>query len=201
MMVTTVHGQFHKFAVAMNFDESRPELSTVEANIDPSSIDTGMDARDAHLRSEDFLDAATYPEVLFRSKVIKKVGDGYTIDGELTMHGQTHPVTLDAEIGGIVPDMRGGRRAGFSASTKISRKEGGSPGTVPSRAAACLSAMKSRSPWTWRSSRAKRLLLMSRPPSLEAPYTQANSGDRCREHPTGPCKSGVRRLVSRPRLR
>jgi polyisoprenoid-binding protein YceI len=125
MMVTTVHGQFHKFAVAMNFDESHPELSTVEANIDPSSIDTGMDARDAHLRSEDFLDAATYPEVLFRSKVIKKVGDGYTIDGELTMHGQTHPVTLDAEIGGIVPDMRGGRRAGFSASTKISRKEWG----------------------------------------------------------------------------
>jgi polyisoprenoid-binding protein YceI len=48
-----------------------------------------------------------------------------TIDGDLTIHGQTRPVTLDAEIGGVVPDMRGGRRAGFSASTKISRKAWG----------------------------------------------------------------------------
>ena len=125
MMVTTVHGQFHKFAAATNFDEAHPEQSTVEAHIDASSIDTGMDARDAHLRSEDFFDAAKYPELVFRSTGIKKVGDGYTIDGDLTMHGQTRPVTLDAEIGGIVPDMRGGRRAGFSASTKISRKEWG----------------------------------------------------------------------------
>ena len=125
MMVTTDRGQFHKFAVTTNFDEAHPELSTVEAHIDASSIDTGMDARDAHLRSEDFFDAAKYPELVFRSTGIKKVGDGYTIDGELTMHGQTRPVTLDAEIGGVVPDMRGGRRAGFSASAKISRKDWG----------------------------------------------------------------------------
>ena len=125
MMVTTVRGQFHKFAVTTNFAEAHPELSTVEAHIDASSIDPGMDARDTHLRSEDFLDAAKYPEVVFRSTGIKKVGDGYTIDGDLTMHGQTRPVTLDAEIGGIVPDMRGGRRAGFSASTKIGRKDWG----------------------------------------------------------------------------
>ena len=125
MMVTTVRGQFHKFAVATTFDQIPPELSTVEAHIDASSIATGMDARDTHLRSEDFFDAAKYPELVFRSTGIKKVGDGYTIDGELTMHGQTRPVTLDAEIGGIVPDMRGGRRAGFSASAKISRKDWG----------------------------------------------------------------------------
>ena len=125
MMVTTVHGQFHEFAVTTNFDEAHPELSTVEAHIDTASIDTGIDARDTHLRSSDFFDTAAYPELSFRSTGIKKVGDDYTIDGELTMHGQTHPVTLDAEIGGVVPDMRGGRRAGFSASTKISRKEWG----------------------------------------------------------------------------
>jgi polyisoprenoid-binding protein YceI len=125
MMVTTVRGQFHKFAVTTNFDEAHPELSTVDVHIDASSIDTGVDARNAHLRSEDFLDAAKYPELVFRSTGIKKAGDGYTIDGDLTMHGQTRPVTLDAEIGGIVPNMQGGRRAGFSASTKISRKEWG----------------------------------------------------------------------------
>ena len=125
MMVTTVRGQFHKFGLAVDFNEANPALSTVEAHIDASSIDTGMDARDAHLRSEDFFDAAKYPELVFRSTSIKKVGDDYTIDGDLTMHGQTRSVTLDAEIGGVVPDMRGGRRAGFSASTKISRKEWG----------------------------------------------------------------------------
>jgi polyisoprenoid-binding protein YceI len=125
MMVSTVRGQFHKFALTTNFDEAHPELSTVEAHIDASSIDTGMDARDTHLRSADFFDAVQFTELVFRSTGIKKVGDDYTIDGDLTMHGQTHPVTLDAEIGGVVPDMRGGRRAGFSASTKISRKEWG----------------------------------------------------------------------------
>ena len=81
-----------------------------------------MEARDAHLRSPDFLDAATYPELVFRSTHIEPSGEGFKVVGDLTMHGQTHPVTLDAEIGGVVANMQGGRRAGFSASTKISRK-------------------------------------------------------------------------------
>jgi polyisoprenoid-binding protein YceI len=122
MMVTTVRGQFHNFTATVDFDESNPERSTVEAHIDASSIETGMEARDAHLRSPDFLDAATYPELVFRSTHIEPSGEGFKVVGDLTMHGQTHPVTLDAEIGGVVANMQGGRRAGFSASTKISRK-------------------------------------------------------------------------------
>jgi len=125
MMVTTVRGQFHKFAVAVDFDEADPERSTVEAHIDASSIDTGVEGRDAHLRSADFFDTAAYPELAFRSTAIERSGEGYKIEGDLTIRGQTHPATLDAEIGGVVPDMRGGRRAGFSASAKISRKEWG----------------------------------------------------------------------------
>jgi polyisoprenoid-binding protein YceI len=125
MMVTTVRGQFRKFDVAVNFDEADPEHSTVEAHIDATSIDTGMDARDAHLRGADFFDAGTYPELSFRSTRIERSSGAYTIEGDLTMHGQTRPVRLDAEIGGIVPNMQGGRRAGFSASTKISRKAWG----------------------------------------------------------------------------
>jgi polyisoprenoid-binding protein YceI len=122
MMVTTVRGQFRKFTVAVDFDEGNPERSTVEAHIDASSIETGMEARDAHLRSADFLDAAVYPELVFRSTHIAPSGDGFKIDGEMTIHGVTQPVTLDAEIGGVVANMQGGRRAGFSATTKISRK-------------------------------------------------------------------------------
>ena len=125
MMVTTVRGQFHKFAVALDFDEAHPEHSTVEAHIDASSIDTGMEARDTHLRSADFFNAAVFPELTFHSTGIKRSHDGYKIAGDLTIHGKTKPVELDAEIGGVVPNTQGGRRAGFSATTKISRKEWG----------------------------------------------------------------------------
>jgi polyisoprenoid-binding protein YceI len=125
MMVTTVRGQFRSFTVAVDFDETNPERSTVEAHIDASSIETGMEARDAHLRSADFLDALVYPELVFRSTHIERNGDGYKIDGDLTIRSETRPVTLEAEIGGVVPNLQGGRRAGFSASTKISRKAWG----------------------------------------------------------------------------
>jgi polyisoprenoid-binding protein YceI len=125
MMVTTVRGQFRKFAVDVNFDEEHPERSTVSANIDASSIDTGMEARDAHLKSADFFDTATFPTLSFRSTNIVPSGDGYAVEGELTIRGETRPVTLEAEIGGVVPNLQGGRRAAFNASTKISRKAWG----------------------------------------------------------------------------
>ena len=125
MMVTTVRGQFRKFTAAVDFDESNPERSTVEAHIDASSIDTGMEARDAHLRSADFFDADLFPEIVFRSTHIEPAGDAYRIEGELTIHGETRPVTLEAEIGGVVPNLQGGRRAAFSATTRISRKAWG----------------------------------------------------------------------------
>lgn len=125
MMVTTVRGQFRKFTAEVEFDEEHPEHSSVVANIDASSIETGMEARDAHLRSNDFLDAENYPELTFRSTGIEKRGDGYKVFGDLTIRGETRPISLDAEIGGVVPNMRGGRRAGFAASTKISRKAWG----------------------------------------------------------------------------
>ena len=125
MMVTTVRGQFRQFTTEVDFDEEHPERSSVVAHIDVSSIDTGMAARDAHLRSADFFEAETFPELTFRSTSIKARGDGYKIEGDLTIRGETRPVTLDAEIGGVVANMQGGRRAAFSATTKISRKAWG----------------------------------------------------------------------------
>jgi polyisoprenoid-binding protein YceI len=122
MMITTVRGQFRKFTVDVDFDEAQPERSTVVAHIEASSIDTGMEARDAHLKSADFFETEKYPELTFRSNRIEPSGDGYKILGDLTIRGETRPVTLEAEIGGVVPNMQGGRRAGFDATTKISRK-------------------------------------------------------------------------------
>jgi len=125
MMVTTVRGQFRQFTTEVDFDEEHPERSSVVAHIDVSSIDTGMAARDAHLRSADFFEAETFPELTFRSTSIKARGDGYKIEGDLTIRGETRPVTLDAEIGGVVANMQGGRRAAFNATTRISRKAWG----------------------------------------------------------------------------
>ncbi|HEX7492514.1 MAG TPA: YceI family protein [Candidatus Limnocylindrales bacterium] len=122
MMITTVRGQFRQFTVDVDFDEEHPEASSVVAHVDASSIETGMEARDVHLKGADFLAADQYPELTFRSTGIAADGDGYKIDGDLTIHGQTHPVKLEAEIGGVVPNMQGGRRAAFNATTKISRK-------------------------------------------------------------------------------
>jgi len=125
MMVTTVRGQFRQFTTEVDFDEEHPERSSVVAHIDVSSIDTGMAARDAHLRSADFFEAETFPELTFRSTSIKARGDGYKIEGDLTIRGETRQVTLDAEIGGVVANMQGGRRAAFNATTRISRKAWG----------------------------------------------------------------------------
>jgi len=117
MMVTTVRGQFRQFTTEVDFDEEHPERSSVVAHIDVSSIDTGMAARDAHLRSADFFEAETFPELTFRSTRIEA--------RDLTIRGETRPVTLDAEIGGVVANMQGGRRAAFNATTRISRKDWG----------------------------------------------------------------------------
>ena len=125
MMITTVRGQFRKFTADVDFDEEHPEKSSVVAHLDASSIETGMEARDAHLRSADFFDTDTYPEMTFRSTHITGNDGNYKIDGDLTIRGETRPVTLDAEIGGVVPNMQGGRRAAFNATTKISRKAWG----------------------------------------------------------------------------
>lgn len=125
MMITTVRGQFRGFEAEVDFDEERPERSSVVAHIDASTIETGMEARDAHLRSADFFDAETYPQLTFRSTAIAAKGDGYRIDGDLTIRGVTRPVSLEAEIGGVVPNLQGGRRAAFNATTKISRKAWG----------------------------------------------------------------------------
>lgn len=126
MMVTTVRGKLAITDARVEFDPDHPERSHVEAIIDAASIDTGAPQRDAHLRSPDFLDAERYPQIVFRSTDIEPAGDAYRIHGDLTIRGTTLPVTLDAEITGVVDDWTGkGRRAAFTASTRINREEWG----------------------------------------------------------------------------
>lgn len=125
MMITTVRGTLQIADATLDFDPEHPERSSVEARIDAASIDTGVEQRDAHLRSPDFLDAEQHPHIVFRSTRIEPKGAAYLVHGDLTIRGVTRPVTLDAEIAGVVADWQGGDRAAFSARTKIDREAWG----------------------------------------------------------------------------
>jgi polyisoprenoid-binding protein YceI len=126
MMVSNVRGSFRKFALDVVFDPQHPELGSVSATVEAASIETGQEQRDAHLRSADFLDAEQYPTLAFRSTGLEARGkNGFVLNGELTMHGETRPIVLDAEYIGEVANPQGGRSAGFSASARIKRHEWG----------------------------------------------------------------------------
>ena len=125
MMVTTVRGTMSIKDFELEFDPNDLTASRVRVTLDAASIDTGQEQRDAHLRSPDFLDVETYPTIEFVSTAIEPRGDEYRIRGELTIHGTTRPVVLDAEYAGSVANMQGGTSAGFSARTKINREDFG----------------------------------------------------------------------------
>ena len=125
MMVTTVRGKLAIKQLDVAFDPDAPERSKVTAVLDTASIETGQPQRDAHLRSPDFLDAERFPEITFRSTAIERAADAWKLHGDLTIRDVTQPITLDAEISGVVADMRGGRRAAFAARTRIPRERWG----------------------------------------------------------------------------
>lgn len=96
--------------------------SSVTATIDAASIDTNNEQRDNHVRSDEFLDVANHPTLSFRSTGIRTDGEDYLIDGELTLHGVTRPVTLTAELGGFGAGLAEGSKViGVSASTELNR--------------------------------------------------------------------------------
>jgi polyisoprenoid-binding protein YceI len=124
LMVSKVRGHFSKFQ-AQIVTAPNPLESSATATIDLSSVETGNDTRDNDLRSSNFFDAATHPEMTFRSTGIRREGDGLVLDGDLTIRGVTRPVSLAFEVNGFGPDPYGGTRAGFSAHGEINRTDFG----------------------------------------------------------------------------
>ena len=120
MMVSKVRGRFDKFEGAIE-TASDPLQSTVTATVDLSSVNTGNDTRDNHIRSEDFFHVEKHPAMTFRSTGIRPEGENFLLDGDLTLRGVTRPVTFFLELNGFGPDPYGGTRAGFSATTEINR--------------------------------------------------------------------------------
>jgi polyisoprenoid-binding protein YceI len=124
MMVSKVRGYFRDFTGEIVTAED-PTRSSVAATIDLSSIDTRQEQRDAHIRSADFFDVDNHPQMTFRSTGVRPDGADWFVDGELTVKGNTRPVTLALEVNGFGPDAYGGTRAGFSATTEINRNDFG----------------------------------------------------------------------------
>jgi polyisoprenoid-binding protein YceI len=125
MMITKVRGIFKGVTGSIDFDEANPAASTVSVAIPAATIETGMERRDDHLRSADFLDAENFPTLAFTSTSIASQGERWAISGDLTIRGVTRPVVLDTERLGVVSGMDGRRHAGFEATTKIKRSDWG----------------------------------------------------------------------------
>ncbi len=126
LMVSNVRGTFDKFSGTVEFNEQHPENSSVDVEIEAASINTRAEDRDNHLRSADFLDAANYPTLHFVSKRIEVTSpnEGKLI-GDLTVRGVAKEVTLNVEYSGSAKTPWGTTSAGFSARTKINRKDWG----------------------------------------------------------------------------
>lgn len=126
LMVSNVRGRFERFSGVVNFDEENPQNSAVEVQIEAASINTREPQRDAHLRSPDFLNADQFPYLTFKSKRIEVLDDSHgRIIGDLTIRDVTREVVLDVVFNGKVKSPFGFTTAGFSASTKINRKDWG----------------------------------------------------------------------------
>ena len=127
LMISNVKGEFTRLSGFVIFDPAAPANSSIEATIDATSISTREPQRDEHLKSADFLDAAEFPTIQFKSKdVIPSGGGSYEVTGELTIHGVTQEVALAVE--GVTPESKdpwGFLRRGASASLTIDRKDFG----------------------------------------------------------------------------
>jgi polyisoprenoid-binding protein YceI len=126
MMITKARGRFDRFSGTVEFDEQTPANSTVTVSIEADSVNTLDEKRDGHLKSPDFFDVANFPALTFVSKSVQVVDDTHgKIIGDLTIRGVTNEVVLSTEYNGQSKAPWGTTSAGFSAETKISRKDWG----------------------------------------------------------------------------
>lgn len=123
LVVSKVRGVFRQFngEIVVGEDGS----TTVTAEIQVDSLDTGNEQRDAHVKSADFFDVDKFPTATFASTGLRPDGDHYLLDGEFTLRGVSRPITLSLEFNGVSPGMGHGAVAGFEASGELDRKDFG----------------------------------------------------------------------------
>jgi len=124
--ISLVRGRFKDFTGTIRYDEADVSKSSVEFAAKIESIDTGVDARNAHLRTADFFDAAKYPEMTFKStRVERKAQDQYVLHGDFTLKGVTKQISFPFTMTGAIKDAQGNTRFGVAAQTKIDRRDYG----------------------------------------------------------------------------
>jgi polyisoprenoid-binding protein YceI len=127
MMISNVRGEFRKFSGTAELGDDGITTLQVQMTFDTATVDTGVEKRDNHLRSEDFLDVAKYPTMTYVSKKVQQKDDGkLKIHGELTLHGVAKEVAFDVE-GPSPPirDPKGNIRRGATATGKLNRRDFG----------------------------------------------------------------------------
>jgi polyisoprenoid-binding protein YceI len=125
-MVTKVRGSFNEFEGSGHFDAEDPTRSHLQLTVKAASIDTRNADRDAHLRSNDFFDMESYPEITFASTAVERVdAENYRVTGDLTIKGVTRRVAVDFEFTGAAVDPFQNQRIGFEGSTTVNRKDWG----------------------------------------------------------------------------
>jgi len=119
-------GRFDKFSGTFSYDPKNPQASSVKVNIDPASLNSNHAERDKHLKSDDFLDVSKFKTASFVSTSVADKGNNeMAIKGNLTLHGVTKEIVIDAVKIGEGSDPWGGYRAGFSGTTRIALKDFG----------------------------------------------------------------------------
>ncbi|MBN8662617.1 MAG: YceI family protein [Candidatus Obscuribacter phosphatis] len=126
MMISTVKGSFSKLEGTVDYDGKNLKEAKVQASIDVDSIDTNSKQRDDHLRSKDFFNSKKYPKIKFTSKKITEREQGFDIEGDLTIHGVTKPVTLNAgKLVTLGNDSQTPNKIAATATSQINRKDFG----------------------------------------------------------------------------
>ncbi len=121
-----VPGFFRDFTGAVTYDAKDVTKSSVEFTAKVTSVDTGVAGRDNHLRTKDFFEVETYPELKFKSTKVEKKGNGWVLTGDLTMKGVTKSVSFPFNLTGFLPgNERSGGRMGITAETRINRRDYG----------------------------------------------------------------------------
>jgi polyisoprenoid-binding protein YceI len=123
--IALVRGRFRDFSGKINYDDTDITKSSVEVTAKIESINTGVDRRDAHLRTADFFDAVQFPEMTFKSTHVEKKGNQFVLHGDLTLRGITKPVAIPFTVAGAIKDGQGNTRFGVAGQTTINRRDFG----------------------------------------------------------------------------
>ncbi len=125
LVISTVTGTFNTFSATMQASNEDFSDAQVSFSADIDSINTNNALRDGHLKADDFFNAASYPQMTFKSTAIVQAGEKYKVTGDLTIRGTTLPTMLDVEYGGTAVDTYGQTKVGFEVKGKINRKDFG----------------------------------------------------------------------------